>query len=103
MVLVTRLLASSEQAWEPMASSSVNFCRKTRTVREVNMCLPVVCRELGLQCGDRVHGQLCVGNAGLQCDDARGLGVGWQSSWPAVHPQVQMYALSVHHLVVLFR
>jgi hypothetical protein len=33
MPLVTRLLASSEQAWDPMASSSVNFCRKTRTVR----------------------------------------------------------------------
>jgi hypothetical protein len=32
MALVTHLLASSEQAWEPMASSSVNFCRKTRTV-----------------------------------------------------------------------
>jgi hypothetical protein len=24
--------ASSEQAWESMATSSVNFCRKTRTV-----------------------------------------------------------------------
>jgi hypothetical protein len=32
MPLVTHMLASSEQAWEPMASSSVNFCRKTRTV-----------------------------------------------------------------------
>jgi hypothetical protein len=32
MPLVTRLLASSELAWGPMASSSVNFCRKTRTV-----------------------------------------------------------------------
>jgi hypothetical protein len=30
--LVTRLLASSEQVWESMASSSVDFCRKTRTV-----------------------------------------------------------------------
>ncbi len=27
----THARASSEQAWEPMASSSVNFCRKTRT------------------------------------------------------------------------
>ena len=32
MPLVTRLLASSEQAWEPMVSSSVNSCQKTRTV-----------------------------------------------------------------------
>jgi hypothetical protein len=32
MSLVARLLDSSQQAWEPMASSSVNFCRKTRTV-----------------------------------------------------------------------
>jgi hypothetical protein len=32
MSLVTRLLASSgAKAWEPMASSSVHFCRKTRT------------------------------------------------------------------------
>jgi hypothetical protein len=27
------LCSSSEQAWEPMASSSVNFCRKTRTTQ----------------------------------------------------------------------
>jgi len=33
--LVTRVLASSEQAWEPMASSIVNFCRKARTVPPV--------------------------------------------------------------------
>jgi hypothetical protein len=26
------MLASSKQAWEPMASSSANFCRKTHTV-----------------------------------------------------------------------
>jgi hypothetical protein len=26
------MFASSEYAWDPMASSSVNFCRKTRTV-----------------------------------------------------------------------
>jgi hypothetical protein len=32
MPLVTRVFASSEHAWDPMASSSVNFCRKTRTV-----------------------------------------------------------------------
>jgi hypothetical protein len=32
MPLVTRGFASSEHAWDPMASSSVNFCRKTRTV-----------------------------------------------------------------------
>jgi hypothetical protein len=32
--LVTRMLASSEQACDPMASSSVNFCLKTSTVRE---------------------------------------------------------------------
>jgi hypothetical protein len=37
MPLVTRLLASSELAWGPMASSSVNFCRKTRTVLGVQM------------------------------------------------------------------
>jgi hypothetical protein len=29
----THAKVSSEQAWEPMASSGVNFCRKTRTVR----------------------------------------------------------------------
>jgi hypothetical protein len=29
--LVTCMLASNEQAWEPMASSSANSCRKTRT------------------------------------------------------------------------
>jgi hypothetical protein len=28
----TPSLHQAEQAWEPMASSSVNFCRKTRTV-----------------------------------------------------------------------
>jgi hypothetical protein len=28
MPLVTRMFASSEHAWDPMASSSVNFCRK---------------------------------------------------------------------------
>jgi hypothetical protein len=33
--LVTRVFASSEHAWDPMASSSVNFCRKTRTVPAV--------------------------------------------------------------------
>jgi hypothetical protein len=32
MPLVTRMFASSEHAWDPMASSSVNSCRKTRTV-----------------------------------------------------------------------
>jgi hypothetical protein len=32
MPLVTRVFASSEHAWDPMASSSVNFCRKKRTV-----------------------------------------------------------------------
>jgi hypothetical protein len=32
MSLVTRLFTSSEQACEPMASSTVNFRRKTRTV-----------------------------------------------------------------------
>jgi hypothetical protein len=32
MPLVTRVFASSEHAWDPMASSSVNFCQKTRTV-----------------------------------------------------------------------
>jgi hypothetical protein len=34
MLLVTRTLASSEQAWEPMASSRVNSCRKTRTLQQ---------------------------------------------------------------------
>jgi hypothetical protein len=34
MPLVTRVFASSEHAWDPMASSSVNFCRKTRTVHQ---------------------------------------------------------------------
>jgi hypothetical protein len=32
MPLVTRMFASSEHAWDPMASSSVNFCRRTRTM-----------------------------------------------------------------------
>jgi hypothetical protein len=32
MPLVTRMFVSSEHAWDPMASSSVNFCRKTCTV-----------------------------------------------------------------------
>jgi hypothetical protein len=32
MPLVTRVFASSEHAWDPMASSSVNSYRKTRTV-----------------------------------------------------------------------
>jgi hypothetical protein len=32
MSLVTRVFASSEHAWDPMASSSVKFCQKTRTV-----------------------------------------------------------------------
>jgi hypothetical protein len=32
MPLVTRMIASSEQAWNPMASSSAKFCLKTRTV-----------------------------------------------------------------------
>jgi hypothetical protein len=36
MPLVTRVFASSEHAWDPMASSSVNFCRKTGTVPSWN-------------------------------------------------------------------
>jgi hypothetical protein len=40
MPLVTRVFASSEHAWDPMASSSVNFCRKTRTVRGSCLALP---------------------------------------------------------------
>jgi hypothetical protein len=32
MALVTCMFASSEHAWDPMASSSVDFCLKTRTV-----------------------------------------------------------------------
>jgi hypothetical protein len=39
MPLVTRAFASSEHAWDPMASSSVNFCRKTRTVPSVGVRL----------------------------------------------------------------
>jgi hypothetical protein len=42
MPLVTRMFASSEQAWDPMASSGVNVCRKTRTVLQK--------RALGLAC-----------------------------------------------------
>jgi hypothetical protein len=37
MPMVTRMFASSEHAWDPMASSSVDFCRKTRTVH-YNLC-----------------------------------------------------------------
>ena len=33
MPLVTRVFASSEHAWDPMASSSVNFCRKRAPCR----------------------------------------------------------------------
>jgi hypothetical protein len=54
MPLVTRVFASSEHAWDPMASSSVNFCRKTRTV-------PNVCQ---------LYDELGAGLAGLQCLDA---------------------------------
>jgi hypothetical protein len=32
---ITRVLASREEAWEPMAFSGVNLCRKTRTVPTV--------------------------------------------------------------------
>jgi hypothetical protein len=32
MPLVTRIFASNEHAWDPMASSSANSCRKTNTV-----------------------------------------------------------------------
>ena len=38
MPLVTRVFASSEHAWDPMASSSVNFCRKTRTAPDPGQC-----------------------------------------------------------------
>jgi hypothetical protein len=31
MPLVTRMVASSEHAWDPMASSSAGLCQKTRT------------------------------------------------------------------------
>jgi hypothetical protein len=34
MALVTRMLASSEDVWDPMASSSVHFSRKKRTVAD---------------------------------------------------------------------
>jgi hypothetical protein len=48
MPLVTRMFASSEHAWDPMASSSVNFCRKTRTVPVSN--------PGHLQCLDAIYG-----------------------------------------------
>jgi hypothetical protein len=35
------MFASSEHVWDPMASSSVTFCRKTRTI-------PRVCRRINL-------------------------------------------------------
>jgi hypothetical protein len=41
--LVTRMLASSEQEWEPMAFSSVDLCRKTRTVRSRIPCRLNLC------------------------------------------------------------
>jgi hypothetical protein len=34
--LVARMFASNEHAWDPMASSSVNLCRKTGTVQICN-------------------------------------------------------------------
>jgi hypothetical protein len=63
MPLVTRMLASSEHGWDPMASSSAKSCSKTRTVlccllrstaskSEINHCR---C----LQHCDRVHGNSC--------------------------------------------
>jgi hypothetical protein len=40
MLLVARLVASNEQAWEPMAPSGVNLCQKTRTVHCTSTGLP---------------------------------------------------------------
>jgi hypothetical protein len=74
MPLVTRMFASSELAWGPMASSSVNFCPKTRTVpfvqrqlREVdeqvlpNLVLPAFSAyELGLGLGLCCPPSVCV-------------------------------------------
>jgi hypothetical protein len=53
MPMVTRVFASSEHAWDPMASSSVNFCRKTRTVQCTN--LSEVC-SVCLRRLDRIDG-----------------------------------------------
>jgi hypothetical protein len=46
------MFASSEHAWEPMTSSSVNLCRKTRTVpvlARFHCCVPSVFGR-NLQC-----------------------------------------------------
>jgi hypothetical protein len=56
MPLVTRVFAASEHVWDPMASSSVNFCRKTRTVLH---CV-LVCE--GGDCDVGEIGCDCIGN-----------------------------------------
>jgi hypothetical protein len=83
MPLVTRLLASSELAWGPMASSSVNFCRKTRTVRSGtrhgsntisgSSTLPPLCNMLGCQCQCMAIG--LIGARPHSKSDRRGLDV----------------------------
>jgi hypothetical protein len=60
MPLVTRVFASSEHALDPMASSSVNFCRKTHTVhcrREIEVLIDLGPRRIWfLQCCGMKHG-----------------------------------------------
>jgi hypothetical protein len=49
MPSATHLRASREQAWEPMASSSVNFCRKHAPYRVyLNVSESCLLREVGL-------------------------------------------------------
>jgi hypothetical protein len=74
MSLVTRLLASSEQAWEPMASSSVDFCRKTCTVPRhyvVHPSVLVSCAAQRLSAGGHVVKQIFYRDLGAFVPSAR--------------------------------